>query len=210
MELELFLQKTIKTQNMGCYICMGSVFSYSIPKEKLFNELDDHRIKDKNESEIIDELIKNFPMDVYSLSTTEKRYHISLRDDVSVNDFINLYDSFYKTIPPRPYREEEIEMNRADMAQMKTMNEVWNYINSPKYNFARPIYLPSYLYLKKYQLFDKEIWISTSVYGPKLYVDTDRIVSEGSLAPFEIFTDLLQHRFKEQKLGKTLLAYISV
>ena len=147
-------------------------------------------------------------MNIYSLSVNENWYHFSLRDDVSVDDFTKLYDSFFSIIPHRPYEEKDIEMNRSAIVQMKNMDEVFDYVDNSRYNFSS-IGLPFYFYSKKYKLFGDEIWIPTSIDGPTFYIDQDKTDSEDGLATFEILTELLQYRFKELKLGKTLLVFIS-
>ena len=193
---------------MGRYISMGSAFIYSIPKNRLSESLHRNNINGKSDSETSDELSKNFPMNIYKLSVNENWYHFLLRDDVSVDDFIKLYDSFFSTIPHRPYETAEIETNRSAVAQMKNMDEVFEYVDNSRYHFSS-IDLPFYFHSKKYKLFGDEIWVPTSIAGPTFYVDQDKTDSEDGLATFEIFTELLQYRFKELKLGKTLLVFLS-
>lgn len=112
---------------MARHISIGCAFIYSIPKNRLAITLPWCSITNKSESEIITELKKNFPMDLYSFSTDDKWYHFSLRDDIIVEDFIRLYDALYSSILSDWVDNEYVETNRANIVKMKTMDEIWSY-----------------------------------------------------------------------------------
>ena len=83
---------------MARHISIGCAFICSIPKNRLAITLPWYSITNKSESEIITELKKNFPMDIYSFSTDDKWYYFSLRDDILIEDFISLYDALFSSI----------------------------------------------------------------------------------------------------------------
>lgn len=193
---------------MGRYISIGCAFIYSIPKNWLAKSLPWSSITDKSESEIITELKKNFPMDIYSFSTDDNWYHFSLRDDIAVEDFISLYDALFSSILRDVVDNESVEKNRADIVKMKTMYEVWSYSDNSKLHFC-PMVLPFYCNRKMFRLFGRIVSVETSINGPTFYMACEKYYKKYRQVKFEVITYLLRYRFKDFKLAQSLLFFLS-
>lgn len=193
---------------MGRYISIGCAFIYSIPKNWLAKSLPWSSITDKSESEIITELKKNFPMDIYSFSTDDNWYHFSLRDDVAVEDFISLYDALFSSILRDVVDNESVEKNRANIVKMKTMDEIWSYAEHGRKYFW-PMDLHFFGTGIIFNMFGQKVPVETSIDGPTFYIDWAKTYCEIAQISFDIITNLLRYRFKDFKLAQTLLFFLS-
>lgn len=193
---------------MARHISIGSAFIYSIPKNRLAITLPWCSITNKSESEIITELKKNFPMDLYSFSTDDNWYHFSLRDDIIVEDFISLYDALYSSILSDWVDNESVETNRANIVKMKTMDEVYSYTyNRRKYFWPMDLHFFGTGII--FNMFGKKVPVETSIDGPTFYIDWAKTNSEIAQISFDIITNLLRYRFKDFKLAQSLLFFLS-
>jgi len=186
---------------------MGSAFCYFIEKKQLREDLSWAWLSDIDEQTVKEELFKNFNSKIYCLEEDDEFYNIKLREDISVNDFLVLYDEFRKVEYEHDEREqEERNVIRKEISELNNIYEVLKYADNSHVGFWH-FYLHFFrMYIK---IANKSVCIKTRVKGISLYLANNKTISESNFESYDLFTNYLRFRLQHTKLADSMLIFLT-
>jgi len=116
---------------MGRYISMGPAFCYRIGKKSLQSSLFWSGTGKIDEQTLKEDLFKHFNRKIYCFDENDESFIISLRNDIPVNDFLELFDEFQKI----DYEGDKDKQDCQDKIKqdISAMNDLYEILNSAKY-----------------------------------------------------------------------------
>lgn len=192
---------------MGRYISMGPAFRYRISKKSLQSSLFWAGVGKIDEQTLKEDLFKYFNSKIYCYEENEDSFIISLRKDIPVNDFLDLFDEFQK-IDYKRDKEKEVCRNKIkeDISVMKDIYEIWDYADNGRLYFWE-------LDLRYFQMLipiaNQTVNVQAQVGGVSFFLANNKTISECEFESYDLFTNYLRFRLQHLKLADSMLIFLS-
>jgi len=192
---------------MGRYISMGSAFCYRISKKSLQSSLFRSGIGKIDEQALKEDLLKHFNSKIYVIDENEHSFIISLRKDIPIKDFLELFNEFQK-IDYQGDKEKEVCQNKIkeDISVMKDIYEIWDYADNGRLYFWT---LELNCFLMKISVAGQTVGVQAKVGGVAFYIAYNKTMSECEFESYDLFTNYLRFRLKHTKLADSMLVYLT-
>ena len=186
---------------MGRYISTGIIFQYQFEKSG---------ITGVETPEIKQQIIDQFPPEIYEFEEDEKNLFFSLSGKVQASDVISAMNLYYSLVGRQKYYEEEMK-KVTKILDGKTVEEAYYAAqNSPSYiyqTFELGFRYGYYGY--PLTLNGKRKFYEVHIDGVKIESSPAKTSTEDDLLSYDFFTDLLRYRMKPERMADAMLVYLS-
>ena len=197
---------------MGRYVSFGIVRTYCFFKKSIRDYVNDWfnlRLNLKEE-DVKNALVWQMFPDIYEFIETDDSYEFTLKNDLSVDDIVELLSRFWDVahIPESERKgicETISEMTLDDALDLAEEKKFCKYQDFHLYGrfyggspFAYPLMVNG-----------KQIYMAAEVFGVMIGQSDSKTISESDIRPYDFFTEVLRYRLKPCRLADSALVFLS-
>ena len=197
---------------MGRYVSFGIVRTYCFFKKSIRDYVNDWfnlRLNLKEE-DVKNALVEQMFPDIYEFIETDDSYEFTLKNDLSVNDIVELLSRFWDVahIPESERKRicetiSEMTLNDAlDLAEEKKFCKYQDFHLYGRFYGGSPFAYPL-------TVNGKQIYMAAEVFGVMIGQSDSKTISESDIRPYDFFTELLRYRLKPCRLADSALVFLS-
>ena len=195
---------------MGRYVSFGIVRTYCFFKKSI-RDYDWFNLRlNLKEEDVKNALVEQMFPDIYEFIETDDSYEFSLKNDLSVNDIVELLSRFWDVahIPESERKRicetiSEMTLNDAlDLAEEKKFCKYQDFHLYGRFYGGSPFAYPL-------TVNGKQIYMAAEVFGVMIGQSDSKIISESDIRPYDFFTELLRYRLKPCRLADSALVFLS-
>jgi len=195
---------------MGRYVSFGIVRTYCFFKKSI-RDYDWFNLRlNLKEEDVKNALVEQMFPDIYEFIETDESYEFTLKNDLSVNDIVELLSRFWDVahIPESERKRicetiSEMTLNDAlDLAEEKKFCKYQDFHLYGRFYGGSPFAYPL-------TVNGKQIYMAAEVFGVMIGQSDSKIISESDIRPYDFFTELLRYRLKPCRLADSALVFLS-